>query len=172
MWVEVWFAQHCNLLSLAKKPTELHIRLTRSILENTKWLAVRIPAVKSPLYLTKNLSGGQLPHVLWRWPIGLLSQKKIGKYFWELVDESISTSIKEVRNSSHSTLMGILLNLAILEPLRNTSKLMHKRCLCNTQDMPCKKKGPLTKSNIKIHFLKKRQSRGWYYGLLKGLSFE
>ena len=34
--------------------------------------------VKSPLYLTKkNLPGGQLRHVLWRWHVGLLlSQKK------------------------------------------------------------------------------------------------
>ena len=33
-----------------------------------------LPAVKSPLYLTKNLSGGQLPHVLWCWPVRLLSR--------------------------------------------------------------------------------------------------
>jgi hypothetical protein len=31
--------------------------------------------VKSPLYLTENLLGGQLPPVLWRWHVGLLSQK-------------------------------------------------------------------------------------------------
>ena len=29
---------------------------------------------KSPLYLMKNLSNGQLPHVLWHWFVGLLSQ--------------------------------------------------------------------------------------------------
>ena len=38
-------------------------------------MAVEIPAGKSPLYLTENLLGGQLPHVLWRWPVGLLSQE-------------------------------------------------------------------------------------------------
>ena len=35
--------------------------------------------VKSPLYLTENLSGGQLPHVLWGWPVGLLSIKNLKK---------------------------------------------------------------------------------------------
>ena len=34
------------------------------------------PGCESPLYLTENLPGGQLPPMLWRWPIGLLSQKK------------------------------------------------------------------------------------------------
>jgi hypothetical protein len=29
----------------------------------TKWLAIRFPAVKSSLYLTKNQLGGQAPHV-------------------------------------------------------------------------------------------------------------
>ena len=33
-----------------------------------KRLAVRIPAVKYPLYMTEHLPGGQLPLVLWRWP--------------------------------------------------------------------------------------------------------
>jgi hypothetical protein len=34
--------------------------------------------MKSPLYLTENLSGGELPLVLWHWHVGLLSppQKK------------------------------------------------------------------------------------------------
>jgi hypothetical protein len=32
--------------------------------------------VKSPLYMTENLPGGQLPLVLWRWHVGLLSQNK------------------------------------------------------------------------------------------------
>ena len=41
-----------------------------------KRLAVWFPAVKSPLYLTNNLPGGQLSHVLWRWPVDLLSPKK------------------------------------------------------------------------------------------------
>ena len=31
------------------------------------------PAVNSPLYLTTYLSRGQLPPVLWRWPIVFLS---------------------------------------------------------------------------------------------------
>ena len=35
-----------------------------------------ISAMKSPIYLTKNLPGGQLPHMLWCWLVGLLSQKK------------------------------------------------------------------------------------------------
>jgi hypothetical protein len=32
--------------------------------------------MKSPLYLTENLLGGQLPHVLWCSHVGLQSQKK------------------------------------------------------------------------------------------------
>jgi hypothetical protein len=40
-----------------------------------KRLAVRIPTVKSPLYLTENLSGVESPTVLWRWRVGILSQK-------------------------------------------------------------------------------------------------
>ena len=43
-----------------------------------KRLAVRFLAMKSPLYLTENLQGGQLPPVqLWRWHVGILSQKMI-----------------------------------------------------------------------------------------------
>jgi len=38
-------------------------------------MAVKILAIKSPLYLTKNFPGGTLPHVLWRWHVGLLSKK-------------------------------------------------------------------------------------------------
>ena len=45
-----------------------------------KLLAVRIPAVKSPMCLTENSPGGQLPPVLWRWPVGLLSKKPNKKY--------------------------------------------------------------------------------------------
>ena len=41
-----------------------------------KKLAVRFLALKSPLYLMENLPGGQLPPVLWRWPVSLLSQKR------------------------------------------------------------------------------------------------
>ena len=40
-----------------------------------KRLAVWFPAVKSPLYLTKNLPGGQLPLMLSRWHVSLLSHK-------------------------------------------------------------------------------------------------
>ena len=40
-----------------------------------KNLAVQFPTVRSPLYLTENLSCGQLPPVLWRWHAGLLSKK-------------------------------------------------------------------------------------------------
>jgi hypothetical protein len=36
---------------------------------------VRFPDVKSPLYLTEDLPGDQLPHVLWCWHVDLLSQK-------------------------------------------------------------------------------------------------
>ena len=36
---------------------------------------VVFPAAKSPFYLTKYMSGGQLPLVLWLWHVGLLSQK-------------------------------------------------------------------------------------------------
>ena len=35
-----------------------------------------IPGCKISSLLDKNLSGGQLPHVLWRWPVDLLSKKK------------------------------------------------------------------------------------------------
>jgi hypothetical protein len=41
-----------------------------------KRLAVRFPAVKSSLYLTENLLGGQLPFVLWCWHVGLLSHEE------------------------------------------------------------------------------------------------
>ena len=34
-----------------------------------KRLAVRFPSMKSPLHLTNNLVGGELPHVLWRWHV-------------------------------------------------------------------------------------------------------
>ena len=42
-----------------------------------KMLAVRIPVVKSLLYLMENLPSGYLPPMLWRSPIGLMSQKKL-----------------------------------------------------------------------------------------------
>ena len=32
--------------------------------------------VKSLLFMTKNLSDGQLPNVLWRWPVGIQSKKR------------------------------------------------------------------------------------------------
>ena len=32
--------------------------------------------MKTPPYLTENLPGGELSPVLWRWPLGLLSQKE------------------------------------------------------------------------------------------------
>ena len=35
--------------------------------------------MKSPLYLTENLPSGELPPVLWRRPLSLLSQKKFLK---------------------------------------------------------------------------------------------
>ena len=38
------------------------------------------PAVKSFSLLIENLSGGQLPHVLWHWHVGLLSPKKNQDY--------------------------------------------------------------------------------------------
>jgi hypothetical protein len=34
-----------------------------------------IPDCKISPLLDKNLPGGQLPHVLWHWHVGLLSQK-------------------------------------------------------------------------------------------------
>ena len=39
-------------------------------------LVIRFLAVKSPLYLTKKLLGGQPSPMLWRWPVGFLFQKK------------------------------------------------------------------------------------------------
>jgi hypothetical protein len=36
---------------------------------------VRSSAGKSPLYLMENLSGGQLPPVLWRWSVAFCLQK-------------------------------------------------------------------------------------------------
>ena len=38
-------------------------------------LAVQFPTENLPLYLTENLSGCQLPLVLWHYPVGILSQK-------------------------------------------------------------------------------------------------
>jgi hypothetical protein len=35
-----------------------------------------IPNCKSPLYLTDNLPGAQLPPVHWRWSVGLLTVSK------------------------------------------------------------------------------------------------
>ena len=40
-----------------------------------KRLAVQFPAVKCSLYLIENLPGGQLPPMLWRWLVGILSTK-------------------------------------------------------------------------------------------------
>jgi hypothetical protein len=41
-------------------------------------LAVQFQAAKSPLYVTEKLPYGQLPHVLWRWLVGMSAfcQKK------------------------------------------------------------------------------------------------
>ena len=46
--------------------------------------------VKSPLYLMENLLGGQLPPVLWRWHVGLLSQ--INKFMNQLMRRNISVT--------------------------------------------------------------------------------
>ena len=63
-----------------EEQVEDHLVANKEAIENPavsrKRLAVRIPVVKSPLYLTENLLGGELPPVLWRWPIGLLFQNK------------------------------------------------------------------------------------------------
>lgn len=41
-----------------------------------KRLVVRFPTMKSRLYLTTYLQGGQLHYVLWRWLVGLLTQNE------------------------------------------------------------------------------------------------
>ena len=38
-----------------------HMMVVERYPNRTKWLAVRFPAVKSPLYLTKNYPGDQAP---------------------------------------------------------------------------------------------------------------
>ena len=51
-----------------------------AMVEKSNWardkkrLAVQFPAVKSSLYLTYNLFNDQLPLVLWRWHVNLMSQ--------------------------------------------------------------------------------------------------
>ena len=37
--------------------------------------AVQLPAVKSPLCLMEYMPGGQLPPMLWSWPVGLCLKK-------------------------------------------------------------------------------------------------
>ena len=37
-----------------------------------------IPGCQISSLFDKNLPSGQLPHVLWRWPVNLMSQKKMG----------------------------------------------------------------------------------------------
>ena len=45
--------------------------MVRATQISRKRSAVRFPVVKSPLYLTKHLLGGQLPPMLWRMHVGL-----------------------------------------------------------------------------------------------------
>ena len=52
-----------------------HMTTQRKWYLSRKRLAVRFPVVESSLYLTENLSGGQLPPMLWHWLVGLQSQK-------------------------------------------------------------------------------------------------
>jgi hypothetical protein len=59
-------ARDCNMFKIMVWDTQISRRR----------VAVRFPVVKSHVYLMGNLSGGQLPHVLWRWHVDLLSPKK------------------------------------------------------------------------------------------------
>ena len=43
--------------------------------------SVQFPVVKSPLYLIEYLPSGQPLLVLWRWPIGLMSEKEKKKEY-------------------------------------------------------------------------------------------
>ena len=53
-----------------------HRMMWRDTQISKKRLAVRFPAVKSPLYLTDYLPGRRMPHVLWRSHVGPMSRKK------------------------------------------------------------------------------------------------
>ena len=44
-------------------------------------MTIQIPALKSPFYITENLPGGELPPVLWRWLVDLLSQFFFNKIY-------------------------------------------------------------------------------------------
>ena len=74
----IWFRMvFMQIITLVYKISTLWYHLTPSINNpSRKRLAVQFPAMKSPLYLTENLPGGQLPPMLWHWHVGLLSQKK------------------------------------------------------------------------------------------------
>jgi hypothetical protein len=54
------------------------------------------PAVKFPLYLTKNLLGGQPSPMLWHWPVSLLSQKELQIFFKKSRAKNHSTSTTEL----------------------------------------------------------------------------
>jgi hypothetical protein len=54
----------------------------RDIQTLRKRLAIRFLVVKSALYLTNNLPGRQLPPILWRWHVRLLSQQNNNNREW------------------------------------------------------------------------------------------
>jgi hypothetical protein len=55
--------------------------------------------MKSPLYLTENLPGGQLPLVLWRSPIRLLSKKEERKKEKEEEGKDAPHNIIQIHNN-------------------------------------------------------------------------
>ena len=75
-------------------------------------LTVRFPAVRFPLYLTEYLLGGQLPSVLWRWLVGLLSQEKKGR-----------GSPREVKNP-----LGRLLTSKGMRKAKNEARIYQMDC--------------------------------------------
>ena len=60
-------------------------------------LAIRFLTVKSPLYLTKNLPGGQLPHVLWCWPAISKKKKKKKSSLWSWISKIFICAPKTMR---------------------------------------------------------------------------
>ena len=53
--------------------------------------------MKSPLYLTENLLGGQFPRVLWHWLVNLLSQKEEEIYIQKMRAVVTSPHTKDKR---------------------------------------------------------------------------
>jgi hypothetical protein len=70
----------CMILGILWSEMTLNYRMMveryPNLKKEEKRLAIRFMAVKSHLYMTENLQGGQLPPMLRCWHAGLLSQKR------------------------------------------------------------------------------------------------